>query len=71
MATNTATLTGLVVTDAAGNHSETAPIAVVIDDGNGYRSIYAHFREVSVKVGQRVRARVGQSRRLRPRRSHS
>jgi murein DD-endopeptidase MepM/ murein hydrolase activator NlpD len=32
------------------------PLVVVIDDGNGYRSIYAHFREVSVKVGQRVRA---------------
>jgi len=32
------------------------PIVVVIDDGNGYRSIYAHFRDVTVKVGQRVRA---------------
>ena len=32
------------------------PIAVVIDDGNGYRSIYAHFRDVTVKVGQRVKA---------------
>ncbi|HET7473227.1 MAG TPA: M23 family metallopeptidase, partial [Candidatus Limnocylindrales bacterium] len=32
------------------------PIVVVIDDGNGYRSVYAHFREIRVKVGQRVRA---------------
>jgi murein DD-endopeptidase MepM/ murein hydrolase activator NlpD len=32
------------------------PIVVVIDDGNGYRSMYAHFRDVTVKVGQRVRA---------------
>ncbi len=32
------------------------PLVVVIDDGNGYRSIYAHFREVTVKVGQRVKA---------------
>jgi murein DD-endopeptidase MepM/ murein hydrolase activator NlpD len=32
------------------------PIVVVIDDGNGYRSVYAHFREVSVSPGERVRA---------------
>jgi murein DD-endopeptidase MepM/ murein hydrolase activator NlpD len=32
------------------------PIVVVIDDGNGYRSIYAHFRDVTVKVGETVRA---------------
>ena len=32
------------------------PNVVVIDDGNGYRSIYAHFRDVSVRVGQRVKA---------------
>ena len=32
------------------------PIVVVIDDGNGYRSIYAHFREVTVKKGQAVEA---------------
>jgi len=32
------------------------PIVVVIDDGNGYRSIYAHFRDVTVKVGDTVRA---------------
>ncbi len=34
----------------------TLPITVVIDDGNGYRSIYAHFYQVVVKPGQRVRA---------------
>ena len=32
------------------------PIVVVIDDGNGYRSIYAHFRDVTVRVGQHVKA---------------
>ena len=35
---------------------ETLPIAVVIDDGNGYRSIYAHFSKVRVKKGQSVKA---------------
>jgi murein DD-endopeptidase MepM/ murein hydrolase activator NlpD len=34
----------------------TLPIVVVIDDGNGYRSMYAHFEEVVVKPGQRVHA---------------
>ena len=34
----------------------TLPIAVVIDDGNGYRSVYAHFSKVAVKKGQRVKA---------------
>lgn len=34
----------------------TLPIVVVIDDGNGYRSVYAHFRKTVVEVGQRVRA---------------
>ena len=34
----------------------TLPIAVVIDDGNGYRSVYAHFRKVAVKPGQVVEA---------------
>lgn len=29
---------------------------VVIDDGNGYRSVYVHFHRVTVKVGQVVRA---------------
>lgn len=32
------------------------PNVVVIDDGNDYRSVYAHFRDVTVKVGQRVEA---------------
>ena len=32
------------------------PIVIVIDDGNGYRSIYAHFSQTVVKVGQVVRA---------------
>ena len=32
------------------------PIAIVIDDGNGYRSVYAHFRDVTVRAGQHVRA---------------
>ena len=34
----------------------TLPIVVVIDDGNGYRSIYAHFSKVVVKRGRRVKA---------------
>ncbi len=34
----------------------TLPIVVVIDDGNGYRSIYAHFREAVVKRGDAVKA---------------
>jgi murein DD-endopeptidase MepM/ murein hydrolase activator NlpD len=34
----------------------TLPIVVVIDDGNGYRSMYAHFGKVVVKRGQSVRA---------------
>ena len=34
----------------------TLPIVVVIDDGNGYRSIYAHFSKVVVKKGQQVKA---------------
>jgi murein DD-endopeptidase MepM/ murein hydrolase activator NlpD len=32
----------------------TLPIVIVIDDGNGYRSIYAHFGKVVVKRGQAV-----------------
>jgi murein DD-endopeptidase MepM/ murein hydrolase activator NlpD len=35
------------------------PIVVVIDDGNGYRSIYAHLSKVTVKVGDTVRAGQG------------
>jgi murein DD-endopeptidase MepM/ murein hydrolase activator NlpD len=34
----------------------TLPIVVVIDDGNGYRSVYAHFSKVVVKKGQAVKA---------------
>ena len=34
----------------------TLPIVVVIDDGNGYRSIYAHFSKVRVKKGEIVKA---------------
>jgi murein DD-endopeptidase MepM/ murein hydrolase activator NlpD len=34
----------------------TLPIVVVIDDGNGYRSVYAHFGRVIVKPGQQVKA---------------
>ena len=30
----------------------TLPIIVVIDDGNGYRSIYAHFSRIVVKAGE-------------------
>jgi murein DD-endopeptidase MepM/ murein hydrolase activator NlpD len=32
------------------------PLAVVIDDGDGYRSIYAHFGKVVVRVGDTVHA---------------
>jgi murein DD-endopeptidase MepM/ murein hydrolase activator NlpD len=32
------------------------PIVLITDDGNGYRSIYAHFERLVVSVGQRVRA---------------
>ena len=34
----------------------TLPIVVVIDDGNGYRSVYAHFGKEVVKKGQEVKA---------------
>ncbi len=34
----------------------TLPIVVVIDDGNGYRSVYAHFSKVVVKKGDTVKA---------------
>ncbi len=34
----------------------TLPIVVVIDDGNGYRSVYAHFGKVVVRTGQTVKA---------------
>jgi murein DD-endopeptidase MepM/ murein hydrolase activator NlpD len=32
------------------------PIAVVVDDGNGYRSVYIHLGTTTVERGQRVRA---------------
>jgi len=34
----------------------TLPIVVVIDDGNGYRSIYAHLSKAAVKKGETVAA---------------
>jgi murein DD-endopeptidase MepM/ murein hydrolase activator NlpD len=34
----------------------TLPIVVVIDDGNGYRSLYAHFSKIAVAAGQSVTA---------------
>jgi murein DD-endopeptidase MepM/ murein hydrolase activator NlpD len=34
----------------------TLPMVVVIDDGNGYRSVYAHFSKVVVKKGATVKA---------------
>jgi len=34
----------------------TLPIVVVMDDGNGYRSMYAHFGRIVVKQGQTVKA---------------
>jgi murein DD-endopeptidase MepM/ murein hydrolase activator NlpD len=34
----------------------TLPIVIVVDDGNGYRSIYAHFSKVVVKKGDTVEA---------------
>ena len=39
--------------DAKGLWS-TLPIVVVIDDGNGYWSVYAHFERIVVKRGQQV-----------------
>ena len=32
------------------------PMVVVVDDGNGYRSIYAHFGQVKVQRGDTVHA---------------
>lgn len=32
------------------------PITVIIDDGDTYRSVYAHFSRIVVSVGQHVRA---------------
>ena len=35
---------------------DSLPIVIVIDDGDGYRSIYAHEYQVTVKPGQHVKA---------------
>jgi murein DD-endopeptidase MepM/ murein hydrolase activator NlpD len=35
---------------------DSLPIVIVIDDGDGYRSIYAHEYQVLVKAGQKVKA---------------
>ena len=32
------------------------PIVIVVDDGDGYRSIYAHFSKIAVKAGQTIHA---------------
>jgi murein DD-endopeptidase MepM/ murein hydrolase activator NlpD len=34
----------------------TLPIMVVVDDGNGYRSMYAHFSRITVRKGDTVKA---------------
>jgi murein DD-endopeptidase MepM/ murein hydrolase activator NlpD len=34
----------------------TLPIVVVVDDGNGYRSLYAHFGQIVVARGDTIRA---------------
>ena len=34
----------------------TLPIVVVVDDGNGYRSIYAHLSETAIERGESVKA---------------
>jgi murein DD-endopeptidase MepM/ murein hydrolase activator NlpD len=34
----------------------TLPIVLVVDDGNGYRSVYAHFEKVVVKKGATIKA---------------
>jgi murein DD-endopeptidase MepM/ murein hydrolase activator NlpD len=34
----------------------TLPIVIVVDDGNGYRSVYAHFSKVVVKKGETIEA---------------
>ena len=34
----------------------TLPIVIVIDDGNGYRSVYVHLQQADVEAGQEVLA---------------
>ena len=34
----------------------TLPIVVIVDDGNGYRSVYAHFGKLKVKRGAVIKA---------------
>lgn len=40
----------------AGGLWGTLPMVVVVDDGNGYRSVYAHMWKLTVKVGDIVKA---------------
>jgi murein DD-endopeptidase MepM/ murein hydrolase activator NlpD len=40
----------------AKNLWQTLPITIVVDDGNGYRSIYAHFAKIVVRAGQTIKA---------------
>jgi murein DD-endopeptidase MepM/ murein hydrolase activator NlpD len=40
---------------SADGGRDVLPITVVIDDGNGYRSLYKHLAAVAVKRGQRVK----------------
>jgi murein DD-endopeptidase MepM/ murein hydrolase activator NlpD len=41
---------------ASASWKATLPIVIVIDNGDGYRSIYAHEIKVAVKAGQHVKA---------------
>ena len=41
--------------EKAGTMGE-LPIVVVVDDGNGYRSMYVHLAQTSVKIGDHVNA---------------
>ena len=37
-----------------GDSYASLPIVVVVDDGNGYRSVYVHLAQAAVKAGQHV-----------------
>jgi murein DD-endopeptidase MepM/ murein hydrolase activator NlpD len=39
-----------------GSGKDVLPITVVIDDGNGYRSVYRHLADVTVKRDEKVKA---------------